>query len=136
MMALQDGLATGNLDTLMRKHLFEIYQSKEMRQFLTWYRKQSGKQKNLRLAGCDDSYREILPQYLLETAAQYHDSTLNSMCRDFMLRQTLNVKNYYQQTGRINKDSLPKTVDYRIATYRLLEQMDSFCISKNTTSPG
>lgn len=130
MMALQDHLATGNLDTLMRKHLFEIYQSKEMRHFLVWFRKQAAKQKNLKLAGCDDSFRDILPQYLLETAARYKDSTLNSMCRDFMLRQTLNIKSYYQQTGRINKDSLPKPIDHRLATYRLTEQMDSLCISK------
>ena len=113
----------------MRKHLFAIYQSKEMRNFLVWFRKRSARQKNLKLAGCDDSFREILPQYMQKAAAKYNDSTLNSMCREFALRQTLDVKSFYQQTGRI-KDPLPKSMDYRIATYRLLEQMDSLCISK------
>jgi erythromycin esterase-like protein len=133
MMALQDQLAAGNLDTLMRKHLFEIYQSKEMRQFLVWFRKQAAKQKNLKLAGCDDSYRELLPQYLQQAVARYHDSSLNSMCRELLLRQTLSVKEFYQQTGR--KDSLPKFFNYMRDGYRLMERMDSFCTSKKINDP-
>lgn len=136
MLALQHQLATGNLDTLMRKHLFAIYQSKEMRNFLVWFRKQSAKKKNLKLAGSDDSFREILPQYMLEAAAKYNDTSLINMCHEFMLRQTLDVKSFYQQTGRINKDTLPKSKDYMLATYRLLEQMDSLCISKKYNDPS
>ncbi|WP_341838927.1 hypothetical protein [Chitinophaga caseinilytica] len=36
MASLQAGLGKAPLDTLMRRHLFEIYQSAEMKEFLQW----------------------------------------------------------------------------------------------------
>lgn len=116
MLALQDNLATGNLDTLMRQHLFEIYQSKEMRNFLAWFRKQATKNAKLRLAGCDDSYREILPRYLQLAAAPYKDNRLNALCLQLI-----------QQS----KESTPNTAAQFIINYHVLHQIDSLCTARN-----
>lgn len=43
------------LDTLIRKHLFSIYQTKEMKSFLQWY-KDNRFNYNVEFKGCDDSY--------------------------------------------------------------------------------
>lgn len=120
MLALQDKLLTDNLDTLMRHHLFEIYQSKEMRDFLFWFRKQAVKQKNLRLAGCDDSFREILPRYIQRLAAPYHDDRLNALCLQLL-----------QQS----KDGVPRTAAQFIINYHVARQMDSICNARNYNDP-
>ncbi|WP_276484083.1 erythromycin esterase family protein [Paraflavitalea pollutisoli] len=116
MLAMQEKLSTENLDTLMRQHLFEIYQSKEMRNFLFWFRKQAIKQKNLRLAGCDDSYRDILPRYIQRAAAPYNNKGLNNLCVQ-LLEQT--------------KEGTPQTPAQFVINSHVLRQMDSICIAGN-----
>lgn len=135
MIALQKGLGTQDIDTLMRKHLFSIYQSAEMREFLNWFAIQSAGQKNLRLAGCDDSFRELIAEYLQEAAARYNNDTLNEFCKEFLLRQTLDVEEYYAQLKEPKPDSLPKEAVYMQSTYRFLEQLDTFCLQRGYDDP-
>jgi hypothetical protein len=52
---LNKDLDKAPLDSLMRKHLFSIYQTEEMKSFLQWY-KNNKSQYNIKFKGCDDSY--------------------------------------------------------------------------------
>lgn len=130
MMALQDSLNTVKLDTLMRRHLFAIYQSKQMRDFLTWFKKRSSKQKNLKLVGCDDSFRELLPRNMQLAAAKYNNDTLNKMCGEFILRGQLDRKQFYKKAGRNPNDSLPTEMAYMREAYQLADRIDSFCTGR------
>jgi erythromycin esterase len=127
MMVLQEGLPTEKLDTLMRRHLFSIYQTKQMKEFLQWFKKYSRKYPALRLAGCDDSYHEILPQLLMKEAAKYGNDNLNKLCHEFLLRQTLSVAAFYARSSQPKSDSLPGSMQFGQATYRLLNNIDSLC---------
>jgi erythromycin esterase len=135
MMALQEGLPTEKLDTLMRRHLFSIYQTKQMQAFLQWFKKYSRKHTALRLAGCDDSYHEILPQQLMKVAAKYGNDSLNNMCHEFLLRQTLSIKKFYAQSSQPKPDSLPNDMQFGRATYRLLNKIDSLCEVQKLQDP-
>jgi erythromycin esterase len=127
MMALQEGLPTEQLDTLMRRHLFSIYQTKQMQAFLQWFKKHSRQYPALRLAGCDDSFHEILPQLLMKEAAKYGNDNLNNLCHEFLLRQTLSIKEFYARSSQPKPDSLPGSMQFGQATYRLLNNIDSLC---------
>ncbi|MEE9364751.1 MAG: erythromycin esterase family protein [Cellulophaga sp.] len=52
---LNRDLNASPLDSLIRKHLFSIYQTQEMKSFLQWY-KGNRSNYNLEFKGCDDSY--------------------------------------------------------------------------------
>lgn len=130
MMALQEGLHALPLDTLMRRHLFSIYQSKQMQSFLQWFTKYTRKHKSVRLAGCDDSYRELLPGALIKAVAKYNNTSLNSMCEEFLYRQTLSVKEFYTRYPNLKPDTLPKQMQFGLATWHLLNKIDSLCATQ------
>jgi erythromycin esterase-like protein len=136
MMALQAGLQTEPLDTLMKRHLFSIYQTKQMQSFLQWFKQYAKKRKGLRLAGCDDSYREILPQQLIKEAARYGNESLNTLCNEFLFRQTLSIKDFYARYPDLKPDTLPKELQFGQATYNLLNRIDSLCEAQKIQDPG
>lgn len=109
MQALQDGLYTNPLDTLMRRHLFSIYQSRQMKDFLRWFKTYAATHKKLKLAGCDDSYRELLPDMMRE-ATKLSCAGLLQQIKEFQHRQL-----------KGSSDDM----EYGLATYRLLQQTDS-----------
>src|SRR5689334_933922 len=89
MIAMQGALHSESIDTLMRRHLFSIYQTKQMQAFLQWFKKYSRKHSSLRLAGCDDSHFDLLPRELIKAVAPYGNENLNTLCDEFLYRQTL-----------------------------------------------
>ncbi|MCS3794988.1 erythromycin esterase family protein [Niastella sp. OAS944] len=135
MMAMQAALYTEPIDTLMRRHLFSIYQSKQMRSFLQWLRKYSYKNKSVRLAGCDDSQFELLPQALIKTVARYGNENLNNMCEEFLYRQTLSIKEFYTRFPKLKPDTLPKQMKFGHATWCLLNRIDSLCAAQKMQDP-
>lgn len=136
MMALQQGLRKIKLDTLMRRHLFSIYQTRQMKDFLQWFKKYSKNRKELKLTGCDDSYRELLPLALVKEIRRYGDKELNKLCQTFLLRQTLDVTGYYKRFPLSNRDSLPDEMAYGLGTYRLLENIDSLYSRQAIKNPA
>ena len=52
---LSEQLNSGTLEELMKNHLFSIYQTAEMKEFLNWL-KQEGTNLSIKIKGCDDSY--------------------------------------------------------------------------------
>ncbi|WP_268223522.1 erythromycin esterase family protein [Sinomicrobium oceani] len=65
------------LDSLIRKHLFSIYQTQEMKSFLQWYKdNQFGY--NIAFKGCDDSYW-VFHKLLKDHLASIHDKKLHKL---------------------------------------------------------
>lgn len=135
MMALQAGLQNEPLDTLMKRHLFAIYQTKQMQSFLQWFKQYTKKRKGLQLAGCDDSYREILPQQLKKEAARYGHETLNKLCKEYLFRQTLSIKDFYALYPDLKPDTLPKQMQFGLATYHLLNKIDAVIKKQKIENP-
>jgi erythromycin esterase len=77
---LNKGLEASPIDSLMRKHLFSIYQTQEMRSFLEWY-KDKRLDYALTFKGCDDSiwsFYELLKDQIQPIA----DKTLNRLLKN------------------------------------------------------
>ena len=110
MQVLQDSFYVTPLDTLMRRHLFSIYQSKQMKDFLQWFKTYAATHKKLKLAGCDDSYRELLPAMMIKEAQGLKSPALLVQAKEFQQRQ--------EYSGE-------EDMKYGLGTYVLLQQMDS-----------
>lgn len=64
------------LEGLMRKHLFSIYQTREMKSFLEWY-KTNGFENEVQFKGCDDSYW-VLHEVLEQQLSTLNDDEINA----------------------------------------------------------
>lgn len=135
MIAMQGALHSESIDTLMRRHLFSIYQTKQMQSFLRWFKKYSRTHTSVRLAGCDDSYHELLPRELIKAAARYGNENLNNLCEEFLYRQTLSIKEFYTRFPKLKPDTLPKQMQFGLGTWRLLNKIDSICIAQKMQDP-
>lgn len=100
MVKLQADLGKVPLDTLMRRHLFEIYQTAEMKAFLEWVMAYTQKGKTLRLGGCDDSNRDVLPLMIKERLAKYDNAALNALLDDYIQRAMLHPTAYWALPGK------------------------------------
>lgn len=122
MIAIEKNLRDGNIDTLMRRYLFPIYQTQEMKEFLLWLKLLPKKIKP-KLAGCDDSYREILPAMLKEECVKFNSKELDSLVKDFEKRQILDAQEYYMEYA--NQKLAPNEYQYGYDTYQTLKKIDS-----------
>lgn len=78
---LNKEIATNSLDTIIKNHLFSIYQTKEMKSFLQWYKDNRSKY-NVRFKGCDDSVwvlYEVLSANLTEIKDERLDGLMNKL---------------------------------------------------------
>ncbi|PXX21389.1 erythromycin esterase family protein [Arenibacter sp. ARW7G5Y1] len=110
------------LDSLMRKHLFSIYQTKEMKSFLQWY-KENKTQYNIKFKGCDDSYW-VFYELLKDNINPINDKTLNKLLQELesniaksstdnlkkeykvnnsIYNNILEIENYLETTNKITK---------------------------------
>ncbi|MGS2761448.1 erythromycin esterase family protein [Sinomicrobium sp. M5D2P9] len=96
------------LDSLIRKHLFSIYQTQEMKSFLQWYKdNQSGY--NIAFKGCDDSYW-VFHKLLKDHLAPIHDKKLHKLLlkleSDIAKTSTDNLKKEYKANTSVYFDIL------------------------------
>ncbi|WP_141239655.1 erythromycin esterase family protein [Croceivirga radicis] len=68
------------LDSLMRKHLFSIYQTQEMKSFLQWY-KANKSQYNIKFKGCDDSFW-VFYELIKENIDSINDKVLKKLLEE------------------------------------------------------
>lgn len=129
MVAMQDSLYLKPLDLLMKQHLFSIYQTKEMQHFLSWLKNYS-KKHTIKIAGCDDSYREILPALIKTRLKKYNNAALDSLATDFENRQLLSVEEFYDLPGNKTTKKLPDDIRFGYDTYINLLKMDSVLTEK------
>lgn len=96
------------LDSLMRKHLFSIYQTQEMKSFLQWY-KENKSQYNIEFKGCDDSYW-VLYELLKDNIKPSNDKTLNKLLQELKSNiansSTDNLKKEYKVNNSIYNNIL------------------------------
>lgn len=89
------------LEDLMRKHLFSIYQTREMNSFLDWY-KNNGSEHNVQFKGCDDSYW-VLQVVLEQQLSTLNDDEINSHVEVLKDAADLSVKKFnrkYKGSGK------------------------------------
>lgn len=110
------------LDSLMRKHLFSIYQTQEMKSFLQWY-KDNKTQYNIKFKGCDDSYwvfnellkdninpknDKILNKLLQQLESNIAKSSTDNLKKGYKINNSiynniLEIENYLESTKKITK---------------------------------
>ena len=125
LMVLQENLFRFPIDTLMKRHLFSIYQTQEMKSFLVWLKTWVRTHKTFKIAGSDDSYREILPVLLRRELKPYKNKRMNDLAADFEHRQLMDIEEYYGQTGIFKPDSLPDDLKFGLETFQNLQLLDS-----------
>lgn len=76
---LDKNLMTIPIDSLMKKHLFSIYQTEEMKSFLQWY-KDNRSEYNIQFKGCDDSYW-VFYELLVEKLRDIKDGKLKKLMK-------------------------------------------------------
>ncbi|WP_339865381.1 erythromycin esterase family protein [uncultured Algoriphagus sp.] len=76
-------LDTSPIDSLMRKHLFSIYQTEEMKSFLQWYKDNRTKYA-VEFKGCDDSLWAFY-ELLSDKVAPMKDIKLNNLLKHLEL---------------------------------------------------
>jgi erythromycin esterase-like protein len=110
------------LDSLMRKHLFSIYQTQEMKNFLQWY-KDNKSQYNIKFKGCDDSYW-VFYELLKDNTSSINDKALQRLLEklksnisksstdnfkkeyktgNFIYRNILKIENYLKSTDKLSE---------------------------------
>ena len=105
---LNKNLHNKPLDSLMRKHLFSIYQTQEMKSFLQWY-KENKSQYNIEFKGCDDSYW-VFYELLKDNIKPTNDKTLNKLLQELKSNiansSTDNLKKEYKVNNSIYNNIL------------------------------
>lgn len=102
MLQLNDDLMkTSNIDSLMQKHLFSIYQTKEMKDFLLWIKEYNTNNKNkILLKGCDDSGKTCA-KMLKERFKKYEsNSNLQKQIAELFDKINLSYSEYCMKKGK------------------------------------
>ena len=119
---LNEDLDKMPLDSLMRKHLFSIYQTQEIKSFLQWY-KDNKTQYNIKFKGCDDSYwvfyellqdninpinDKILNKLLQELESNIAKSSTDNLKKEYKVNNSiynniLEIENYLESTKKLTK---------------------------------
>ncbi|MGX7668213.1 erythromycin esterase family protein [Flavobacterium pedocola] len=115
---------TANIDSLMRKHLFSIYQTKEMKDFLLWIKQYNATHKNkITLKGCDDS-RLIAVEMLKESTKEFQTNTaLQNMIQELSDCQTLSYSDYCSKYNKTEDKSQAGEMKFYAQTYDLITKI-------------
>ncbi|MGH1388006.1 erythromycin esterase family protein [Kordia sp.] len=130
---LSQNLQTESIDSLMKKHLFSIYQTEKMKDFLIWLKKYNQTHTPIPFKGCDDSYREILPEMLSKELQSNMTSEIKEILKQFKLRVTLEPSEFYERFP----DKKPAKVDnygYNREIYRLIINLEKAVKKENISS--
>ncbi len=106
------------IDQLMRKHLFSIYQTEEMKSFLDWY-KTNNKNSKIKFKGCDDSYW-VLEQLLEKELSLIEDDNLNKL-----------FKTYRKALIASEKSKAKNKVKTHLAVYKSIVALEQYLDTKN-----
>ncbi len=130
---LVNNIQKENLDNLMTKHLFSIYQTKEMKAFLVWYKDYSSTHKALRFIGCDDSYGQ-LSQLLINELPMKTSKDLTELLIDFNNMYTLSKELYFTKKNQEIPEGFSDT-DYGIKAYNTILEIEKQVITENLQTP-
>ncbi len=97
---LNRDLYTKPLDSLIRNHLFSIYQTEEIKSFLQWY-KENRSYYTMEFKGCDDSLW-VLHELLREHINSIDDKKLNALFKNLETTLSKNSTNNFKKELKIN----------------------------------
>lgn len=117
-----------DIDSLMRKHLFSIYQTQEMRSFLDWY-KSASLTNNVSFKGCDDSLW-VLPSLLESDLSVINDERLMELFDDFNKKATLNFEEYSKKHSG-SKENPKNEYELGKLAYDAISAIEKYLVSKN-----
>lgn len=115
---LNKGLDKVPLDSLMRKHLFSIYQTEEMKSFLQWY-KNNKSQYNIKIKGCDDSYW-VFYELLKDNVNSINDKALNKL-----------LEKLKSNIAKSSTDNLKKEYKFNNSIYNNIIEIENYLESTN-----
>ncbi|WP_298513838.1 erythromycin esterase family protein [uncultured Kordia sp.] len=130
---LSQNLQTEPIDSLMKKHLFSIYQTEKMKDFLLWLKKYNQSHTPVPFKGCDDSYREILPEMLSKELKANMTAAMEKILEEFKLRVELFPSEFYTKFP----EKKPAKVDnygYNREIYRLIINLEKEVKKENIVS--
>ncbi len=118
-----------NLDSLMTKHLFSIYQTKEMKAFLAWFKEYSSIHKDIRFKGCDDSYGQ-LSQLLINELPNKTSKDLTELLIDFNYIYTLSKELYFINKNQEMPEGFTDT-KFGIKAYNIILEIEKQIETEN-----
>jgi erythromycin esterase-like protein len=104
-----------------------------MKDFLSWLKTYNQKHTPIPFKGCDDSYREILPELLREALLAYKTEEIDEILKEFQLRVTLEAEDFYAKFP----EKKPKKIDnygYSREVYRLILKLEAALKKENSIS--
>ncbi|PHS61807.1 MAG: hypothetical protein COB12_11555 [Flavobacterium sp.] len=130
---LVNNIQTENLDSLMTKHLFSIYQTKELKTFLLWFKEYSSTHKDIRFKGCDDSFGQMF-QLLENELLPSNNSQIKSLLKEFKERYVYSFEEYYKN----KQEEVPKNTtyfSYGKELYDLILELEKTIITEGLQTP-
>lgn len=118
---LNKDLITRPLDTLIKNHLFSIYQTKEMKSFLQWYKDNRSKY-NIKFKGCDDS-NWVLYELLSENVKNDKDEKLSKLLQKLKSNIAKKPASSFKEELKIN-----------LTTYATILEIENYLESTNKLS--
>jgi|GEM_PF-561567 len=115
-------LMSNPLDSLIKNHLFPIYQTKEMKSFLQWY-KDNRLHYNIQFKGCDDS-NWVFYELLSENVKIDKDGKLSKLLQK--------LKSNIEKKSTSNYE---KALKSNLATYEVIVEIENYLESTNNLSP-
>lgn len=115
---LNSNLLNTPLDTLMKNHLFSIYQTEEMKSFLDWY-KDNRAEHGIQFKGCDDSYYSCY-EVLAEKSSDISDKILKKL-----------MKKLKTNIAKSDSKNVKKEQKFSIAIYNNIVAIESYLKSQN-----
>jgi len=120
---LNKELLSSPLDSLSKKHLFSIYQTKEMRSFLQWY-KDNRSNYNIKFKGCDDS-NWVFYKLLSENVKIDKDEKLSKLLQKLKSNIVKKPVSNFKEELKINLD-----------IYATILEIENHLESTNNLSPN
>jgi erythromycin esterase len=131
---LNKDLLSSPLDSLIKKHLFSIYQTKEMKSFLQWY-KDNRLHYDIKFKGCDDSmwsFYELLDANLKLN----NDKKLNKLLAELNSNITKSTNNTSEKENKIYISIYYNIIaieEYLKSTNRLTPTVEEILYNGKTT---
>lgn len=116
-----------SVNTLMRKHLFSIYQTEEMKSFLDWYNTDEIKN-NVQFKGSDDSYW-LLPQLLEEQLLTFNDEKIVVLVEKLKDAANLTVEEYNKKYSVPDQEA-SNSNQLGVFTYEAAIALEKYLISQ------
>jgi erythromycin esterase len=119
---LNQDLMKSPLDSLIKKHLFSIYQTKEMESFLKWYKDNRVKY-NIKFKGCDDS-----PWVFYELLSENLNVDKDEKLSKLLQKLRLNIE-------KKSKSNFKKELKISLTIYETILEIENQLKSSNKLTP-